>query len=285
MKILQKMCFVLLLGTLSSVYGGSCGVDGDVDDCRVRAEQGDARAQFNLGLSYYNGLGVRQNYKEAVRWFRKSAEQGIVRSQYNLGRMYATGQGVIQDYVMAHMYWSIAAVSGDEWSIENKGRAENIMTDSQLEESQKLAREWMRKQKREEVGHKSGSAGGIFDGGWYENGQKKSEEYYIDGGRLQIAWYENGQKIQERTIKSGELDGLYSTWHENGQDSSRLFFKNGKAEGLETSWFENGQKHYELNYKNGVQEGLYTIWDKEGNVTYIYKCHLNRCSKKRWWDW
>jgi uncharacterized protein len=144
MKILQKICFVLLLGSFSSVYGGSCG-DGDVDDCRVRAEQGNVYAQNILGAFYYEGRGVPQDYKEAVKWFRKSAEQGLAGAQYNLGRMYATGQGVIQDYVMAHMYWSIAAVSGDEWSIENKGRAENIMTDSQLSESQKLAREWMRK--------------------------------------------------------------------------------------------------------------------------------------------
>jgi len=58
----------LLLTTLSSVYGGDCWDDvPDVDDCRVRAEQGDASAQFNLGLMYKNGLGVLQDYKESVK--------------------------------------------------------------------------------------------------------------------------------------------------------------------------------------------------------------------------
>ena len=74
MKILQKICFVLLLGTFSSVYGGDCFDEvSDIDDCRVKAEQGDSVAQFNLGVLYCNGQGVIQNYKEAVKWYRKSA--------------------------------------------------------------------------------------------------------------------------------------------------------------------------------------------------------------------
>ena len=37
------------------------------------AEQGDAYAQFNLGFMYYNGQGVLQDHKEAVKWFTKAA--------------------------------------------------------------------------------------------------------------------------------------------------------------------------------------------------------------------
>ena len=29
--------------------------------------------------------------EEAVKWFRKAAEQGVARAQYNLGWMYAIG--------------------------------------------------------------------------------------------------------------------------------------------------------------------------------------------------
>lgn len=42
----------------------------------VLAEQGDAEAQFNLGVLFKNGIGVTQNDTEAMRWLRKSAEQG-----------------------------------------------------------------------------------------------------------------------------------------------------------------------------------------------------------------
>ena len=52
------------------------------------AEQGDASAQFNLGLRYDKGQGVPQDYKEAVKWYRISAEQGYAVAKLNLGLMY-----------------------------------------------------------------------------------------------------------------------------------------------------------------------------------------------------
>ena len=40
------------------------------------AEQGDADAQFNLGLCYSKGEGVAQDKAAAAKWLRKAAEQG-----------------------------------------------------------------------------------------------------------------------------------------------------------------------------------------------------------------
>jgi len=45
---------------------------------RKAAEQGHANAQFNLGVGYANGQGVKQDHAEAVRWYRKATEQGLV---------------------------------------------------------------------------------------------------------------------------------------------------------------------------------------------------------------
>ena len=58
--------------------------------------------------AYENG-----DYAEAVKWFRLSAEQGDAKAQFNLAVMYANGQGVIQDDVYAHMWWNIAAANSD----------------------------------------------------------------------------------------------------------------------------------------------------------------------------
>jgi len=113
MKILQKICFVLLLTIFSSVYGGSCFEKPyDVDDCRVLAEQGDAQAQYNLGVMYDNGKGVPQDYIKAVQWYTKSAEQGFAVSQYNLGVMYDNGKGVPQDYIEAAKWYRESAEQG-----------------------------------------------------------------------------------------------------------------------------------------------------------------------------
>jgi hypothetical protein len=65
------------------------------------AEQGNAGAQFNLGVMYDNGQGVPQDYKTAVKWYRLAADQGDARAQINLGLMYEKGQGVLQDYKTA----------------------------------------------------------------------------------------------------------------------------------------------------------------------------------------
>jgi Sel1 repeat len=55
------------------------------------ADNGNAQAQFGLGLLYNDGLGVPQSYAEAIKWFRKAAEQGLAPAQHNLGVMYRDG--------------------------------------------------------------------------------------------------------------------------------------------------------------------------------------------------
>ena len=77
------------------------------------AEQGNVDAQFNLGVMYDNGRGVRQDYAQAVQWYRKAAEQGDADAQYVLGVMYDNGQGVRQDYTQAVQWYRKAAEQGD----------------------------------------------------------------------------------------------------------------------------------------------------------------------------
>lgn len=48
------------------------------------AEQGHAKAQFNLGVMYDRGQGVTQDYAEASKWYRKTAEQGDAAAQDKL---------------------------------------------------------------------------------------------------------------------------------------------------------------------------------------------------------
>src|SRR5205823_5356940 len=61
------------------------------------AEQGNANAQFNLGVCYAKGTGISKDAKQAVYWYWKAAEQGEVKSQMNLGVCYTNGTGVPKD--------------------------------------------------------------------------------------------------------------------------------------------------------------------------------------------
>src|SRR5690349_3273633 len=73
----------------------------DAKTCRVRAEQGDANAQYDLARLYYHGKGVPQDYADATRWYRKAADQGDAKAQYARGYTYFEGKGVPQDYTEA----------------------------------------------------------------------------------------------------------------------------------------------------------------------------------------
>lgn len=77
------------------------------------ANQGNAEAQFWIGLLYDNGDGVYMNKETAVMWYRKSAEQGYVDAQVNLARCFGLGIGVPQDENQAVYWLRKAAEKGD----------------------------------------------------------------------------------------------------------------------------------------------------------------------------
>lgn len=79
---------------------------------RLSANQGHIVAQNNLGCCYQEGKGVPQNYAEAVRWCRLSADRGNIIAQANLGLCYEKGYGVFQDYTKAVRWYRRAAKQG-----------------------------------------------------------------------------------------------------------------------------------------------------------------------------
>jgi len=84
----------------------------DAKACRVRAEQGDAKAQYELAGMYYRGKGVPQDDIVAVGWCRKAANQGYARAQYALGYTYFEGKDVPQDYTETVRWYRKAADQG-----------------------------------------------------------------------------------------------------------------------------------------------------------------------------
>jgi putative SOS response-associated peptidase YedK len=146
--------------------------------CRRLADQGDGIAQNNLGSLYYNGGGVRQDYAEAAKWYRKAADQGFAIAEYNLGSLYAYGEGVKQDYaeaakwyrkaanwgnadaqtnlgvlyangdgvpkdhIAAYMWFNLAAAQGDAGGAKGRDFLAATMTPSQIEQAKALAAAW-----------------------------------------------------------------------------------------------------------------------------------------------
>ena len=70
------------------------------------------------------------------------AEQGKASAQSNLGVMYYNGQGVPQDYVSEYMWFNFSSANGDKDAIKNRKLVETKMSKQQIEKAQELARNW-----------------------------------------------------------------------------------------------------------------------------------------------
>ena len=146
------LALLLLLSGSSIAFGGAFqdGVDavqkGDYETARIiflpLAEQGDARAQCNLGVMYDNGLGVPKDYKEASKWFRLAAEQGDPYAQHNLGGMYDQGDGVVQNHVLAHMWFTLSGSQGIENAVYSRRKCEEKMSPAQIDKALEMAVNW-----------------------------------------------------------------------------------------------------------------------------------------------
>ena len=91
----------LMLRTSDVLAGLTEGVEayerGDyvtaMKELRPLADQGNADAQFFMGLIYDNGHGVAPDHGRAVEWWRLAAAQGHARAEYSLGHMYQEDNG------------------------------------------------------------------------------------------------------------------------------------------------------------------------------------------------
>jgi len=114
------------------------------DELRRLAEQGDADAQWQLGILYHDGDTVPKDDAMAVQWFEKAAEQGYVRAQSTLGAYYWAGRGVPPDLSKAYFWSQLALAQGDK---DSKSRLEGLsaqMTLAQVASARQQAEAWLR---------------------------------------------------------------------------------------------------------------------------------------------
>ncbi len=102
-------------------------VDESADDAfetwLLLAVDGDAEAQFILGLLHSEGRNVPVDLKQAAYWYQKAAGQGHTGAQYNLAHLLLNGQGVPKDPAQALYWWHRAARSGHILAQHNLGYA------------------------------------------------------------------------------------------------------------------------------------------------------------------
>ena len=76
------------------------------------AAQGNARAQFDLGLMYAKGEGVKRDERAAFKWFHKAARNNHTEAKFYMGLSFAQGRGVKKQAQLARYWFKLAAKSG-----------------------------------------------------------------------------------------------------------------------------------------------------------------------------
>lgn len=104
---------VLAALVLAAAHGAALAQWQSPEPTIAAAKRGDAAAQYRLGEMYDLGRGVKQDYAQAVRWYRAAAEQGQAPAQFALAEMYKNGDGVAKDITEAVRWYRRAAEQGE----------------------------------------------------------------------------------------------------------------------------------------------------------------------------
>jgi len=144
-QVLLMIAVVALVGCGKKASAQPSATPSHFEKTKAEAEEGDAKAQNNLGVMYAKGQGVDQDFKEAVKWYQKAADQGDAMAQTSCAVMYYKGEEVEQNYVTAYAWCNIAATNGGEVAKEDKSIFAKEMDPEQIAEAEELVKEMIKK--------------------------------------------------------------------------------------------------------------------------------------------
>ena len=139
----MKKILLLVITTLAFAYSLNAQTPYVYrESLKAKADQGDAFAQYALGLQYLTTPGVEETDQLAASWIRRSAEQGFLEAQVALADLYRRGQGLPQDFFQAYVWSSIAALRGDAYAARLKVLLAEKLATPQVKQAEDLAQAW-----------------------------------------------------------------------------------------------------------------------------------------------
>ena len=88
------------------------------------------------------------SFLDIIRHYHAKAEQGNADAQYKLGLMYSEGIGMKRNYVRAHVWLSLAAAKGHQFARLHRESLDTQMSIGEISQAERLAREWKSKKRR-----------------------------------------------------------------------------------------------------------------------------------------
>jgi len=176
----------------------------------------DELAEANLPKELKSRVKHPRDDDTLVKELRPLAEQGDAEAQANLWAMYYKGRGVLQDYVLAHMWTNLAAAQGNEDAIKARSNLDKLMTQDQLAEAQRLAREWKAKHRGDDdtlvkelrpLAEQGDALGQVFLGILYLQGQGVPQDNQ-EGSRWFRLAAEQGDALGQVFLGGSYFKGL-----------------------------------------------------------------------------
>ena len=99
-------------------------------------------AAYRLGHLYEGGGALPENMKQAAEWFRTGAYAGDTSAQAALGELYRTGRSVPQDDVTAYFWISLSAYNGNRAAMTDWQQNPPLTVD-QIGDVKKRVMEWV----------------------------------------------------------------------------------------------------------------------------------------------
>ena len=93
--------------------------DGAPDALRAAAIAGDAGAETELAVRFFEGRTAPRDPKLASRWFELAANRGLPYAQYRLAALYEKGVGAAKDLPLARVWYQKAADAGNARAMHN----------------------------------------------------------------------------------------------------------------------------------------------------------------------
>lgn len=196
-KVINIVALVFLIFVSPAFAKWQAGVDainnGDFakafKELLPLAREGDSRAQYLVGVMYFLGRGVKQDYLQAYHWFceteaqgycdsqkmvglicmrglgrdidvtegaswyLKAANQGDSQAQLKMGYLYLRGQGVERDFIQSYKWLSLSLPGLGKDNRPMAGKTlqsmHSIMTDQDIDKAKAMAARWKEMQAKQ----------------------------------------------------------------------------------------------------------------------------------------
>ena len=111
MRVLVGAIFLVIFSVLAhgqTANQNKCALQ----DLAIDAALGNHEAQYDLGVYFFRGEDVPQDFSKAAGMWRLAANAGMIEAHNNLGFLTYYGKGVKQDYAEGIRLWRKAAEAG-----------------------------------------------------------------------------------------------------------------------------------------------------------------------------